>query len=103
MTTRIPRHATTVYYATESTTRTKPDGKVVRLAGREQRSTTFREAQAFLDRLDVPGGVTVWTAASNRTNSYADRAADGTWTALDRLTGTRTPLPPKTSTTQVSK
>ncbi|MFD8315940.1 hypothetical protein [Kitasatospora purpeofusca] len=87
MTTRIPRNATKVFYATETVYR---DGG--RYAGREQRSTTFREAQKFLDDLDVPGGVSVWSARSNLTNSYADRAADGTWTGLDRLTGKRVPL-----------
>ncbi|WP_331718754.1 hypothetical protein [Streptomyces sp. NBC_00212] len=93
MSTRIPRNATKVFYATESTTRTKPDGEVIRCAGREQRSTTFREARRFLDDLGVPGSVTVWTERSNRTDAYADRRADGTWTALDRLTGTWEPLP----------
>jgi hypothetical protein len=93
MATRIPRNAKRVFYATESTTRTKPDGTVIRCAGREQGSTTFREARRFLDDLDVPGGVTVWTERSNRTDAYATRSADGTWTALDRLTGTWVPLP----------
>ncbi|MBD0844245.1 hypothetical protein [Streptomyces sp. TRM68416] len=93
MTTRIPRNAKRVFYATESTTRTKPDGEVIRCAGREQRSTTFREARKFLDDLGVPGGVSVWTASSQQTNAYADRRADGTWVALDRLTGKWEPLP----------
>ncbi|MEU5163939.1 hypothetical protein AB0G74_30585 [Streptomyces sp. NPDC020875] len=93
MSLRIPRNAQRVFYATESTTRTKPDGTVIRVAGREQRSTTFREAKAFLDGLGVPGGVTVWTERSQQTNAYADRHADGTWWALDRLTGTQVPLP----------
>ncbi|THA65374.1 hypothetical protein E6R60_33190 [Streptomyces sp. A0642] len=93
MSTRIPRNAKRVFYATESTTRTKPDGEVVRVAGREQRSTTFREARKFLDDLGVPGGVAVWTARSQQTNAYADRRADGTWVALDRLTGEWEPLP----------
>ncbi|MFD4319019.1 hypothetical protein [Streptomyces sp. NPDC058548] len=93
MSTRIPRNATRVYYATESMTRTTAEGNSVRYAGREQRSTTFREARQFLDDLGVPGGVTVWTARSNQTNAYAVRRADGTWVALDRLTGTWVPLP----------
>jgi hypothetical protein len=93
VTTRIPRNAKRVFYATESTTRTKPDGEVIRCAGREQRSTTFREARKFLDDLGVPGGVSVWTERSQQTNAYADRRADGTWVALDRLTGKWEPLP----------
>ncbi|MFF9070465.1 hypothetical protein ACF09E_34485 [Streptomyces sp. NPDC014891] len=93
MTTRIPRHAKRVFYATESTTRTKPDGEVIRVAGRDQRSTTFREARDFLDDLGAAGGVTVWTARSQQTHVYADRRADGTWVSLDRLTGTWVPLP----------
>ncbi|MEV6147060.1 hypothetical protein [Streptomyces sp. NPDC051992] len=92
MTTRIPRRATRVFYATESTTRTKSDGEVIRVAGREQRSTTFREARKFLDDLGVPGGVTLWTERSQQTNAYADRRADGTWVSLDRLTGNWVPL-----------
>ncbi|MGA5578357.1 hypothetical protein ACPCK9_26480 [Streptomyces koyangensis] len=96
MTTRIPRNAKRVFYATESTTRTKPDGEVIRVAGREQRSTTFREARQFLDDLGVPGGVTVWTERSQQTNAYADRRADGSWVALDRLTGNWVPLPEAT-------
>lgn len=93
MTTRIPRRATRVFYATESTTRTKPDGEVIRVAGREQCSTTFREARQFLDDLGVPGGVTLWTERSQQTNAYADRRADGTWVGLDRLTGNWVELP----------
>ena len=92
MSTRIPRSATRVFYATETTTRTTADGTAIRCAGREQRSTTFREARKFLDDLGVPGGVTVWTERSNQTDAYATRAADGTWTALDRMTGTWVPL-----------
>lgn len=87
MSTRIPRNATKVFYATETVFRENG-----RFAGREQRSTTFREARKFLDDLDVPGGVTVWTERSNLTNAYAERSADGTWTALNRLTGTWEPL-----------
>ncbi|MEU3433116.1 hypothetical protein [Streptomyces sp. NPDC006863] len=98
MTTRIPRNAKKVFYATESTTRTKPDGEVIRVAGREQRSTTFAEARRFLDDLGVSGGVTLWTARSQQTNAYADRRADGTWVSLDRLTGTWEPLPDLPST-----
>ncbi|MGW6588373.1 hypothetical protein [Streptomyces globisporus] len=93
MTTRIPRNAKKVFYATESTTRTKPDGEVIRVAGREQRSTTFAEARRFLDDLGVRGGVTLWTARSQQTSVYTDRRADGTWVALNRLTGTWEPLP----------
>ncbi|MGW6651233.1 hypothetical protein AMK23_34450 [Streptomyces sp. CB02130] len=93
MTTRIPRNAKRVFYATESTTRTKPNGEVIRVAGREQRSTTFAEARRFLDDLGVRGGVTVWTARSQQTNAYADRRADGTWVALNQMTGTWETLP----------
>jgi hypothetical protein len=92
MTTRIPRNAKKVFYATESTTRTAPGGEIIRCAGREQSSTTFREARKFLDDLDVPGGVTVWTERSQQTNAYATRHADGSWTALDYLTGKEEPL-----------
>lgn len=88
MTTRIPRNATRVFYATETTAR----GDGSRFAGREQRSTTFREARKFLDGLNVPGGVTVWTQRDNQTNAYAQRSADGTWTSLNRLTGKWEPL-----------
>ncbi|MFJ5814978.1 hypothetical protein ACIQGT_13920 [Streptomyces sp. NPDC093108] len=88
MTTRIPRNAKCVFYATE--TKIREDG--TRFAGREQRSTTFREARQFLDRLDVPGGVSVWRASSNLTDTYATRDADGSWTTLNRLTGTWEPL-----------
>lgn len=87
MTTRIPRNATRVFYATETVTRPDRNGEPARYAGREQKSTTFREARKFLDDLGVPGGVTVWSARTNLTNSYADRHADGTWTAHDWLTG----------------
>lgn len=83
MTTRIPRNAKKVFYATE--TKVREDG--IRCAGREQRSTTFREAQKFLDGLGVPGGVTLWTAVTGQTNAYATRHADGSWTALNWLTG----------------
>jgi hypothetical protein len=85
--TRIPRNAKRVFYATEAVFRDNG-----RFAGREQKSTTFREARKFLDDLDVPGGVTVWTSSSNRTNAYADRSAEGTWTALNWLTGTWEPI-----------
>jgi hypothetical protein len=88
MSTRIPRNAKKVFYATESVFR---DGG--RFAGREQRSTTFAEARKFLDDLGVLGHVSVWTERSNLTNSYADRSADGVWTTVDRLTGNRVPLP----------
>ena len=92
MTTRIPWNAKKVFYATESTTRAKPDGKVIRCAGREQRSTTFKEARKFLDDLNVPGNVSLWTASSNRTNDYATRHADGSWTARNWFTGKEDPL-----------
>ncbi|MFE5093275.1 hypothetical protein ACFRCI_23660 [Streptomyces sp. NPDC056638] len=88
MTTRIPRNAKQVFYASE--TKTREDG--TRCAGREQRSTTFREARQFLDGLDVPGGVSVWRASSNLTDAYATRDADGSWTSLNRFTGTWEPL-----------
>ncbi|MFI9079148.1 hypothetical protein ACIGW8_22205 [Streptomyces sioyaensis] len=84
MTTRIPRNARRVYYATEIVAR---DGR--RVAGREQRSTTFREARDFLDRLGVPGGVAVWNGGSRNGNhdALATRHADGSWTQLNRFTG----------------
>jgi hypothetical protein len=88
VTTRIPRHARTVYYATETVTR--EDGR--RFAGREQKSTTFREARAFLDGLGVPGGVSVWTASSNLTNAHSTRKEDGSWTALNPYTGNWEPM-----------
>ncbi|MDP5310414.1 hypothetical protein [Streptomyces poriferorum] len=88
MTTRIPQNAKQVFYASE--TQTREDG--TRRAGREQRSTTFREARDFLDGLDVPGGVSVWRASSNLTDAYATRGADGSWTSLNRLTGKWEPL-----------
>jgi hypothetical protein len=91
MTTRIPRNAKRVFYATETVFRPDRNGNPARFAGREQRSTTFREARKFLDDLNVPGGVTIWTERTQQTWSYADRDADrdadGTWTAVDRLTG----------------
>ncbi|MFE3429836.1 hypothetical protein [Streptomyces sp. NPDC059171] len=88
MATRIPRNAKCVFYATE--TKTREDG--TRCSGREQRSTTFREARDFLDRLNVPGGVSVWRASSNLTDAYATRDANGSWTTLNRLTGKWEPL-----------
>ncbi|MEU9535846.1 hypothetical protein AB0D00_26505 [Streptomyces sp. NPDC048213] len=100
MTTRIPRNAKRVFYATESAFRTGPDGKVGRHAAREQSSTTFREARKFLDGLGAVGSVSIWTARSQQTNAYADRRADGSWVALDRVTGTWEPLPDPTSPTK---
>lgn len=88
MTIRIPRNAKKVFCATESTTR---EGGI-RCAGREQNSTTFSEARKFLDNLGVPGGVTLWTAISGRTNDYATRHADGSWTARNWLTGKDEPI-----------
>ncbi|MEV6074944.1 hypothetical protein AB0L80_07535 [Streptomyces sp. NPDC052069] len=88
MTTRIPWNAKQVFYASE--TRTRKDG--TRCAGREQRSTTFREAREFLDSLGAPGGVSVWRASSDLTDAYATRDADGSWTSLNRLTGKWEPL-----------
>ncbi|WP_225840301.1 hypothetical protein [Streptomyces sp. NK08204] len=88
MTTRIPRNAKKVFYANETVTR--EDG--TKFAGREQRSTTFREARKFLDDLGAPGNVTCWTAASNQTSAYATRHADGSWTALNWFTGTWEPI-----------
>jgi hypothetical protein len=89
MTTRIPRNAKRVYYATETVTR---DGR--RFAGREQKSTTFREARAFLDELNVPGGVAVWNEGSRNGNhdAVATRHEDGSWTRLDRFTGNWEPM-----------
>ena len=89
MTTRIPRNAKRVYYATETVTR---DGR--RFAGREQKSTTFREARAFLDELNVPGGVAVWNDGSRNGNhdAVATRHEDGSWTRLDRFTGKWEPM-----------
>lgn len=83
MTTRIPRNAKHVFHANETVTR--EDGR--HYAGREQRSTTFREARAFLDALDMPGNVSVWRASTNLTDAYATRRADGHWTLLNRYTG----------------
>ncbi|MDQ0791996.1 hypothetical protein [Streptomyces sp. B1I3] len=88
MTTRIPRNAKCVFYATE--TKTREDG--TKHSGREQRSTTFREARDFLDSLNAPGGVSVWRASSNLTDAYATRDTNGSWTTLNRLTGTWEPL-----------
>ncbi|MFF1499774.1 hypothetical protein ACFVZR_07820 [Streptomyces sp. NPDC058316] len=89
MSTRIPRNAKRVYYATETVTR---DGR--RLAGREQKSTTFREAKGFLDRLNVPGGVAVWNEGSRNGNhdAVARRSEDGSWTRLDRFSGQWEPM-----------
>jgi hypothetical protein len=89
MTTRIPRNAKRTYMATETVVR---DGR--RFAGREQESTTFREAKDFLDRLDVPGHVAVWNERSRNGNrdSVADRRADGSWVRLNRFTGQREPM-----------
>jgi hypothetical protein len=88
MATRIPRNAKHVFYASEATTR--EDGR--HFAGRERKSTTFREARAFLDSLDMPGNVSVWRASTNLTDAYATRDADGSWTILNRLTGKWDPL-----------
>ncbi|MFJ5103231.1 hypothetical protein [Streptomyces sp. NPDC088554] len=85
---RIPRNAKWVFYASE--TKSREDG--TKYAGREQRSTTFREAREFLDDLGVPGNVSVWRASNNLTDAYATRAADGSWTSLNRLTGQWEPL-----------
>lgn len=89
MTTRIPRNAKRVYYATETVFR---DGS--RFAGREQKSTTFREARDFLDRLNVPGGVAVWNDGSGNGNhdAVATRHADGSWTRLNRFSGQWEPM-----------
>lgn len=89
MSTRIPRNAKRVYYATETVVR---DDR--RFAGREQKSTTFREAREFLDRLNVAGGVAVWNDGSRNGNhdSVAARDADGSWTRLDRFTGQWGPM-----------
>lgn len=89
MTTRIPRNAKRVYYATETVTR---DGG--RFAGREQKSTTFREARAFLDELNVPGGVAVWNDGSRNGNhaAVATRREDGSWIRLDRFKGSWEPM-----------
>jgi len=88
MTTRIPRNALTVFYASE--TLIQEGGQ--RRAGREQRSTTFREARKFLDGLGAPGNVSVWRASNNLTNAYATRDRDGSWFGLDRLTGKWEPI-----------
>lgn len=88
MTTRIPRNAKKVFYATETTTR---EGGI-RCAGREQRSTTFREARAFLDQLDAPGSVSLWTERGGQTSAYATRHPDGSWTARNCFTGKEEPL-----------
>ncbi|MFY0516021.1 hypothetical protein ACOMD4_37400 [Streptomyces anulatus] len=37
--------------------------------------------------------MTLWTARSQQTNAYADRREDGTWVALNRMTGTWEILP----------
>ncbi|MCX4596063.1 hypothetical protein OG819_42380 [Streptomyces sp. NBC_01549] len=89
MTTRIPRNAKRVYYATETVVR---DGS--RFAGREQKSTTFREARTFLDELNAPGGVAVWNEGSRNGNhdAVARRHEDGSWTRLDRFTGNWEPM-----------
>lgn len=89
MTTRIPRNAKRTYLATETVTR---DGR--RFAGREQESTTFREARDFLDRLDVPGGVAVWNEGSRNGNrdAVARRHEDGSWTRLNRFNGEWEPI-----------
>lgn len=90
MTTRIPWNVKRTYMATETTTR---EGGV-RCAGREQESTTFREAKDFLDRLNVPGHVAVWNEGSRNGNrdAVADRRADGTWVRLNRFTGQWEPM-----------
>lgn len=90
MTTRIPRNAKRVYYATETVTR--DDGH--RSAGREQKSTTFREARAFLDELNAPGGVAVWNDGSRNGNhdAVATRREDGSWTQFNRFTGNWEPI-----------
>lgn len=87
MTTRIPRNARQVFYANESVFR---GGK--RFAGREQQSTTFREARKFLDDLDAPGNVEVWTALGDQRRAYASRHADGSWTAINWITGKWDPI-----------
>lgn len=87
MTTRIPRNAKKVFYASETVTRGER-----KFTGREQKSTTFREARAFLDQLDAPGNVSLWTEQSGQTSAYATRHADGSWTARNWFTGKEEPL-----------
>lgn len=92
MTTRIPRNATRTFTATETVFRPGRDGEMKRFAGREQESTTFREARKFLDDLGAQGHVATWSARTQRTNAYARRSADGVWEGLDWLIGKWVPL-----------
>lgn len=78
MSIHIPRDASRVFCASE-TVRPSVGG------GREQSSTTFREAREFLDKLNVPGSVTVWTSRSQQSKVYATRSAEGIWTPYWQL------------------
>lgn len=92
MPTRIPHNTARVFYSNEGATRTSPNGDVIRCAGRQQRSVTFYKAKKFLDDLDVPGDIYVWSEHTQQTTCCAKRRADGTWVGLDWLTGEWMPL-----------
>lgn len=74
---RIPNRAQTVAYATELYRRA--DRPLSVWVAPEVRFLTADRARAYLDRLDVPGDVNVWSEREQRRTAVARRYVDGTW------------------------
>lgn len=82
---RIPRHATSVAYATEAYRVEHPTRGTVNMGAPEVRFTTVARAVAYLDRLGVAGDIDVWLESRQRREAIARRHDDGTWTTRGPL------------------